>query len=443
MRSVFFAIRFRPAARLADRRYKGYFYAADKFSASPYDRSDHVMRIRFIILPAVVVLCAGGAAYFFNSGMHRQYAYHLRKLTLKAYSGINGFIHENGALSGPEKSRTKNRPDHSPIENNILDRLKLLEIADSAVSFHTLSKDTAIEIRAAVPRGKPVEWIIWHLSSAVAGTSYQVEDCTCPPGDRGCTIRFTSSASGQPAIILTVSWASRYFSKTARMAILIKDFGFAADQKTIDYLSFPEPLTVALLPSRKLASWTAQISNEYKKEIIVLQPMEPCYNPRSRESRRPSCIMIHYPEERLRSIIADAAGVVPNFAGFINSGGTRVLEDSRVTNILFTEIKKRHGYFIEDGTTRKSVAAIVARKISLPFATIGCSVDSAMHPDGIQDLIRRCAIEAQKRGCIIVSSKATTAFIRALKNELPVLRQNGIRLSYISEILTPDKENKR
>ena len=397
------------------------------------------MRIRFIILPAVVVLCAGGAAYFFNSGMHRQCAYHVRKLTREALTKINSFIHENGALSGPEKSRKKNRPDHSPIENNILDRLKLLEIADSAVSFRTLPKDTAIEIRAAVPRGKPVEWIIWLLSSAVSGTSYQAEDCACPSDDRGCTIRFTSSASGQPAIILTVSWASRYFSTTARMAVLIKDFGFAADQKTIDYLSFPEPLTVALLPSRKLASWTAQISNEYKKEIIVLQPMEPCYGSRSQESHGPSCIMLHYTEMRLRSIIADAAGAVPNFAGFSNSGGTRVLEDSRVTKILFNEIKKRHGYFIEDGTTRKSVASAVARKISLPFATIGCSVDPAMPVSGIQDLIRRCAMEAQKRGYIIVSSKATIAFIRALKNELPVLRQNGIRLSYISEILTPQK----
>ena len=376
------------------------------------------MRKNFIILLAAVLVCAGGGVYIFNSGMYRQYAHKLL------------------ALFGTEKPHKKPGPARSPIENNILDRCKLLEIADSAVSFRMGQDMNSVEIHAAVPRGKPVEWIVWHLSSAVAGTSYHVEDCSFPTDERGCIIRFTSSEPSQPAVTLIVTWASRYFSKTAKMAILIRDFGFSADQTTIDYLSFPEPLTVALLPSRKLAPWTAKISNEYKKEIIVLQPMEPV--PRSEENYRTSCIMIHYPEERLRSIIADAAGAVPNSAGFSNSGGTRVLEDSRVTGIIFAEIKKRHSYFIEDQVTRKSVAPLIARKLSLPFAAVDCSVDSALQVSRIQDIIKRCAMESQKRGHIIISSKATRAFITALKSELPVLRRNGVRLSYISEILAPD-----
>lgn len=378
------------------------------------------MRKYFIILLAAVIVCAGGGVYIFNSGMHRQYVHKL----------LSAFLET-------EKPHKKNGPARSPIENNILDRLRLLEIADSAVSFRILPDDTAVEIHAAVPRGKPVEWIVWHLSSAVSGTSYHVEDCSFPSDERGCAIRFTSSEPRQPPITLVVSWASRYFSKAAKMAILIRDFGFSADQTTIDYLSFPEPLTVALLPSRKLAQWTAQISNEYKKEIVVLQPMEPL--PRGEENCRPSCIMIHYPEERLRSIITDAAAAVPNSAGFSNSGGSRVLEDSRVTGIFFAEIKKRHCYFIEDRATRKSVAPFIARKLSLPFAAVDCSVDSALQVSRIQELLRRSAIEAQKRGHIIVSSKATRAFITALKNELPVLRRNGVRLSYVSEIFTPDE----
>jgi len=91
----------------------------------------------------------------------------------------------------------------------------------------------------------------------------------------------------------------------ARMAILIRDFGFAADKTTVDYLSFPEPLTVALIPSRKLSSWTAQIANEYKKEIVVLLPMEPVMS-RSSLAGAP-LLMIHYPDVKVRSIIAGAA----------------------------------------------------------------------------------------------------------------------------------------
>ncbi len=388
-------------------------------------RFDRAMRIRFIVLLAVLLSCAAGGIYFFRSGMYR----HSMR-----------YVHELRSLIESGKPGKKSRPTRSVIENNILDRLKILEITDSGVVFRSSANDTAIRIRTAIPRGNPVEWTVWHLSSAVTGTSYHVEDCFCPPDDRGCTIRFTSSVSGQPPIILTVSWASRYFSKTAKMAICIRDFGFAADQTTIDYLSFPEPLTMAVVPSRKLSSWTAQISNEYKKEVLVLLPMEPV--PRSAGNYRQSCIMIHFPDERLRSLIADAAGAVPDFTGFCNTGGARVLEDSRVMNILFSEIKKRHGFFIEQPVTRKSVAAVIARRLSLPFAQIDCSIDTAMKAPRIQELLKRCAMDAQKRGRIIISTKATGEFIRALKNELPFLRRNGVRLSYVSEIFAPAGEPK-
>jgi uncharacterized protein len=393
------------------------------------------MRLRHVIALLVITACAGGGVYFLGSGTHRHWFNAFHNVIPPA---ITGFFHDH--VMGQGNAHVKKRPGRSLLENNILDRLALLETADSAVSFRTLPDENAVDIRAAVPRGKPIEWILWHLCAASSGTSYRAEDCACPPDERGCAIRFESAVPEQPVVNLMVTWSSRYFSATAKMAFLIKDFGFAADQKTIEFLSFPEPLTVALLPSRKLSSWTAQISNEYKKEIAILQPMEPCLTPRAPDGTRPPCIMLHYPESRVRSIMSFAAGAVPNFSGFINFGGMRALEDSRVTGFFFSEIKKRHGYFIEDRTTRKSVAAATAERISLPFGSIGCSIDAALETSRIEELIRRCAMEAQKRGTMIVCSQATTAFILALKKQLPLLRQNGIRLCYVSEIVTPEKK---
>jgi polysaccharide deacetylase 2 family uncharacterized protein YibQ len=156
---------------------------------------------------------------------------------------------------------------------------------------------------------------------------------------------------------------------------------------------------------------------------------------RNQGGYRSSLVMIHFPEEKLRAVIADAVEAIPDFAGFCNGGGARVLEDSRVMRILFSEIKKRHGYFLEDPVAKKTIAANFARKLSIPFGTIDITVDTMMKTNQIQDLLRRCAIEAQKRGQIIISSKATDAFIRALKNQMPMLGQNGIQLSYVSEIL--------
>lgn len=379
------------------------------------------MRIRYILLLIIIAAFAGAGYYLYRSGNHARY---LRTLL---------------ALVNTEKPVAGTGPSRSPLENNILDRLRALETPDSLVKFRTSPQDGGVFISAPVPRGKPVEWIIWQLSSAVEGTSYRVDDCLCPPADRGCTLQFVSTDSAgpkKPPVTLNVRWAVRFNTKSSKIAVLIKDFGFAADKTTIDYLSFPEPLTVSLVPSKKLALWTAQISNEYKKEIVILLPMEPINQ--KTDNYRSSLIMVHYPEDKLRRIIGNAAESVPGFAGFENLSGARVLEDSRVMGIIFSEFKKRHGYFIEEGVTRKTVVPAIAANSAVPFASIDFSVDTALTSTQIQELLRRCVIESQKRGSVIICSRATSQFIKVLTDELPMLRQNGIRLSYISDIVMPE-----
>lgn len=343
-----------------------------------------------------------------------------------------------------EKPETTSKVGRSPLENNILDHLKTLETPDSLVTFRTLPEDSGVMMSAPVARGKPIEWTIWYLSTAIIGTTYRVDDCLCPSNDRGCTIHFVANEVGgqkKPPVTLSIQWAARYNSKSSKMAILIKDFGFVADKTTIDYLSFPEPLTVSLVPSKKLASWTAQISNEYKKEIVVLLPMEPISS--KKDISHSSIIMVHYPEEKLRTIILSAEALVPGFAGFCNLSGARVLEDSRVMGVVFSELKKKRSYFVEEGVTRKTIAPVVAAQFAVPFGTVDVSIDSTLSVKQIQELLRRSAVESGKRGNVIICSRATRQFFKALTAELPMLRQNGIRLSYISEIVDPENTAKK
>lgn len=373
------------------------------------------MRIRYILLAVIIIALSAGGFYVYRSGNHQRY---LKKLI--------SFVKN-------EKPAPKTVPEHSVLETNLLDRLKALETPDSLIKCKT-SPQGDVLISAPVPRGKPVEWIIWHLSSAVTGTPYHVDDCVCSPDERGCTMVFATADNSKPAITLAIKWAARYNTKSSKMAILIKDFRFSADKTSNDYLQFPEPLTVSLVPSKKLASWTAQISSEYKKEVVVLLPMEPISL--KKDADRSSLIMVHYPEERLRRIIGSAAESVTGCAGFENLSGATVLEDSRIMAILFSEFKKRHAYFIEEGVTRKTVVPAMAAKFAVPFAAIDFYVDTALNTVQIREFLRSSAIESQKRGKVIICSRATGRFIRALTEELPMLRQNGVRLSYVSAIVT-------
>jgi polysaccharide deacetylase 2 family uncharacterized protein YibQ len=381
------------------------------------------MRVRFIVVIVIFIVLAGGGYYAFHNVKRHHYLHALlERIGVEKYS--------------PQSSST-----NSAIEKNIFSLLKTIEIPDSLISLRSHPGDSTIQIRVSVPRGKPIEWIIWRLSSAIEGTNYRVDDCFCIDGDRDCKLRFVSSIADEPPVLLDLFSSSRYFARSARLAILVSEFGFSADQTTVEYLSFSDPLTVSLAPSRKLASWTAEISNEYKKEIVVLLPMEPLKKNDVRSGLKP--IMVDYAEAKIRDLIKNAAESAPNFAGFGNLSGARVLADSRVMDIVFSEVKKRHGYFIEDKSTRKSVAALFAKKFSVPITTVDCKVDTSLKSAQIQELLRRSTVEAQKRGLYIISTRATPQFIRALKSELPYLRKNGIKLSYLSELLSAPAENSR
>jgi Uncharacterized protein conserved in bacteria len=188
-----------------------------------------------------------------------------------------------------------------------------------------------------------------------------------------------------------------------------------------------------MVSSRHLSAWTAQIANEYKKEILIMLPMEPL--PKTFSQYDQSQIKIHYQEEEIKTIIKDAIEAIPSFSGFCNFYGNRVLEDSRVMKIVYNEIQKHHGYFLITTNSKKSVAKTIASEMKLPYQKIDYTLNSDNPTSTIADSLRYCAILAQKTGKVLIRGHASESLLIALQNTLPQLKQNGIRLVYVSEIL--------
>ena len=381
------------------------------------------MRIRLFVILLAIVLSAGSGWYIYNSGMYRTGMARARSLL--------GIDHN---ASPPMISR-------SALENNIRVRLNELEIPPSLVTNRFVGPDSIVEIRVSIPQGKPLEWIVWRLSTVTAGTSYGIEDCFCAAHNGKCTIRFMSRSSSDKIVLLSLRRTARFFSGSAKMAIIISDFKFSADRLTVEYLSFPYPLTMALLPSRRLSEQTARISSEYKKEVIVLLSMEPAT--RSYPATRESLIMIHYPETRIRTIVGNAVGAVPSFSGFSNSGGSRVLADSHVMDVLFSEFRKRRAYFIEFPVTKKSVVSVVAPRHAVPTATIDHCIDTTQTSATIRDALLRFGNEARKCGSCIVCSAPNGKFLRALKIAQPELLKKGVVLTFVSDLFPGRMEEKK
>ncbi|MDR2692879.1 MAG: divergent polysaccharide deacetylase family protein [Chitinispirillales bacterium] len=317
------------------------------------------------------------------------------------------------------------------FQNALVAKFTELELRDADYSIQYFPRDSAIEIKAAVPRGHPMEWVIWNLSSAPTAP-YRVDDCVCAT-ETNCAITFNSSNAKQPKAVVKIQQSNRYMSNTAKIAVLIENFGFEADATTAEYLSFPEPLTVALLPAGKLAVWTAQIADEYKKEVVLLLPMEPL--PQQYDKYKNSMVMIHYSDDNIRNIISQAATAIPNFSGVCNFHGAKVMEDSRVMGIILSEVSKRKAYFVHTDISKKSVTPQLTKSMKIPNAPIQGSIDAAATAEQVKEKLRRYSVTAEKTGKVLIKAQPSTAFIKALKEETEAFKKNGIKLVYVSELV--------
>ncbi len=316
------------------------------------------------------------------------------------------------------------------LQNALAAKFAELELRDADYSIQYIPKDSAIEIKAAVPRGRPMEWVIWNLSNAPTAP-YRVDDCLCA-SETNCAITFRSSNAKHPKAVVKIQQSNRYMSNTAKMAILIENFVYEANTIAIEYLSFPEPLTVAILPAEKFSARTAQIAEEHKKETVLLLPMEPL--PQQYDKYKGSMVMIHYGDEQIRNIIAHAAAAVPNFSGVCNFHGAKVMEDSRALGIILSEVSKRKAFFVYTDISKKSVAAQLTKSMKIPNAPIQGSIDATATAEQAKEKLRRYSVTAEKTGKVLIKAQPSPAFIKALKEEAEAFKKNGIRLVYVSEL---------
>ncbi len=350
------------------------------------------------------------------------------------------YFQSNFKLTLASKKKPHSFNKEIPFDSVLIQCFKDLEVPESQIPKNISSLDSVLDIKITVPKGKPMEWIIWYISSSLTSAGYRLKDCSFESEKKGAELSYNAQKKNLPQLKLKVLRSSTFFSHTAKMAILVEDFGFKADQTTAAFLSFTEPVSVSMVSSRRLSTWTAQIANEYKKEILIMLPMEPL--PESYSKYDGIKIKIDYPEERIKTIIKDATDAIPSFAGFCNFYGNRVLEDSRVMKIIFKEIQKHHGYFIITSESKKSIAESIAKKIQLPYQKIDFTINSDNSAEIIGDSLRYCAVLAQKTGKVLVRGRASDSFITALQNTLPQIKQNGIQLVYVSEILNHPNEGK-
>ena len=332
--------------------------------------------------------------------------------------------------------KTVTKTNLPPFESALLERLGELELSARACTVNHTDSGTTMQV--ALPRGKPVEWLVWHISQATRGTPYVLRDCLFNEKTESGYLLFKNRKTSRP-VRVTFKLATRFLSSTARIALIVEMATPEAYNQLMELCSITEPLTLALVPGDTQANGAAQIAAAHHKETFIYLPLEANNKVSARYSGR--LVLIHYTADRINDLIANAVKNIPGSRGIINLFGSRACEDSRIMTIIVTAAKKHRLCFVDSRTTTRSVAGTVAAELKIPFA----AVDEQITGESVAAITREldaCAVRAQKSGQIIVLCRGSRVLVAALRKELPRLKQNGVVPVFASALCSSSSSSK-
>lgn len=222
-----------------------------------------------------------------------------------------------------------------------------------------------------------------------------------------------------------------------RIALIIDDWGY--DWEAADaFLSFPEPLTIAVLPHLPRSVEQALRAQAAGFEVIVHMPMEPL-DPSL--DMGPGGIAASMADEDIVAAVRAALAAVPGARGLNNHMGSRATADPRVMRAALQVLAEEGLFFVDSYTAASTVGFRVAHEMQLPYAVNQVFLDHVDDEEAIRRQIRRLMRLALEQGAAVGIGHVRPRTFAALVDMLPEIRAAGIRLVPVSQLLTrPGRE---
>lgn len=245
-------------------------------------------------------------------------------------------------------------------------------------------------------------------------------------------ITHTLTAVAEPARIPRRGRVS--LGQELKAAILIDDLGYD-NAISRELFSLRYPLNVSVLPGLPHSVEMAEQAHRHGFEVLLHLPMEPLDE--AGNHLEAHTLKIGMGPSQVQQIVEKDLGEVPHLAGVNNHQGSRATTDPVLMAEVMKLLRARGLYFVDSRTTADSVAYDVARRNGVRATYRTVFLDG---PQG--EPTREYALEQLGRferkvkeegwGLAIGHPHRTT--LEALREFLPQLEHQGIRLVYLSQL---------
>lgn len=218
---------------------------------------------------------------------------------------------------------------------------------------------------------------------------------------------------------------------TTIASIIIDDVGNNYAQGR-DVIQLPETLTIAILPDTTFAKTLAKLASKYEKEIMLHLPMQAIEHHR----HSPGTLDLHMTHQEFKDTLKRNLEAVPNIRGVNNHMGSLLTRHPGHMSWLMEELASRGDlYFIDSKTTSKSIADKIASEYSIPSMTRDYFLDPEFKPEVIKHQFNQFIKRAKQRGYALAIAHPHPETIKFLKANLGQLKQNGIKLIPVSQLI--------
>lgn len=163
-------------------------------------------------------------------------------------------------------------------------------------------------------------------------------------------------------------------------------------------------------------------------------PMEPKGFPEINPGK--GALLMSMTDEELHRQICENLDIIPSIKGINNHMGSRFMENGHRVDILMQELKARELFFLDSRTTPNTVGYRTARELGIKTGQRDVFLDNNSSDEAeIRKNISELAEIAKNEGKAIGIGHPHPATIRSLRDMIPRLKETGIEIVHLSELL--------
>lgn len=224
-------------------------------------------------------------------------------------------------------------------------------------------------------------------------------------------------------------------AKASQIAIVIDDIGYRQTDTAV--LELPGNITYSVLPHTPLGKILALQAREQNKEVILHIPMEADNG----KELGPGALTSDMSEQGIRASLEKSFAEIPFAVGINNHMGSRLTKLYHPMAWTMRYLKENNYLFLDSLTTKKSKAERVARHFGVPSLHRHVFLDNKLQHEYISRQFDQLMYIAKRYQSAVAIAHPHPQTIVSLKKLIPMLKENGIDLVPLSQLLPQTKNN--